>query len=204
MLRLFVAKNTIAFAPHLALEEAGLCYDVTWVDFATHEQQSADYLAINPKGRVPALITDHGTLTETPAILPYIAMLAPNARLMPDDPFTQARAHEMMGWLAATMHVNHAHKLRGHRWADDPAVITAMQAKVPQTMANSCAHLETVLPEQGWIMGDQYTVADIHLYAICRWLAGDQVNITNYPRLAAHFTAMQSRPAVQRVEAAHE
>ena len=73
MLTLYYAKGTAAMAPHIVLEEVGADYDTVALDFAKGEQRDARYLAINPKGRVPALITDKGIVTETPAILAYIA-----------------------------------------------------------------------------------------------------------------------------------
>lgn len=195
MLTLFATPNTIALAPRIALEETGLPHQINWVDFAKTQQRSADYLAINPKGRVPALTGDHGVLTEAPAILEYIADLS--GQLMPDDTYQRAKVREMLSYLAATMHPNHAHGLRGERWSDDPAAHASMAAKVPETMNASCAHVESCLPDTGWLVGD-YSIADIHLFNVCRWLANDGVDIADYPKLAAHFAAMNARPAVIR------
>ncbi len=83
MLKLYYSPGTCALASHIALEEAGASYTAERVDFKTSQQTSPEYLAINPKGRVPALVTDRGILTETPAILAYIAQSFPQARLMP-------------------------------------------------------------------------------------------------------------------------
>ena len=122
MLTLYYATNTCALASHIALEESGAAYDTRLVDFATAEQTKPDYLRINPKGRVPALVTDRGVLTETPAILAYIAQTHPAARLAPlDDPFAFAELQAFMSYLCATVHVAHAHRARGYRWTDDPA-----------------------------------------------------------------------------------
>lgn len=200
MKTLFAAKGTVAFAVHVALEETNAVYDVTWINFADGDQLKPDYLAINPKRRVPALVTPDGVLTETPALLEYIAET--RGALMPDDIMARARVRELMAYLAATMHVNHAHGVRGARWADAPASFEDMAAKVPQTMAESCAYLEGQLPDGGWITQD-FSIADIHLYTVCRWLTGDGVDITAYPKLAAHFAATAARDAVMRVEAAH-
>ena len=112
-----------------------------------------------------------------------------------------ARANEMMSYLASTMHVNHAHRLRQSRWTDDPAAHASIAAKVQSNMAENCAYIENHLTEP-WVTG-RYSIADMHLYAVCRWLESDGVDIHDYPRLAAHFAAMAARPSVQRVEAAH-
>lgn len=200
MFTLYVAKNTVALAPHIALAETGLPFRVSWIAFASNDQRTPDYLAVNPKGRVPALVTDHGVLTEAPALLEYIAEVS--GQLMPDDPYKRAKVREMTAYLAATMHPNHAHGLRGERWSDDPAAHASMRAKVPQTMADSSAYVESCLPDRGWLV-DDYSIADIHLYTVCRWLSGDGVDITNYPKLAAHFEAMEARDAVARTIADH-
>ena len=73
MLKLFYAPGTCALASHIALEEAGADYKAERLNFKSNQQNSPEYLAINPKGRVPALVTDKGSLTETPAILAYVA-----------------------------------------------------------------------------------------------------------------------------------
>ncbi|HEX9169219.1 MAG TPA: glutathione S-transferase N-terminal domain-containing protein, partial [Roseiarcus sp.] len=121
MLTLFYATNTCALASHIALEESGAAFDTRWIDFGGAEQTKPEYLKINPKGRVPALSTDHGVLTETPAILAYIAQTHPKAKLAPlDDPFAFAELQAFNAYLCATLHVAHAHRARGYRWADDP------------------------------------------------------------------------------------
>lgn len=199
MFTLYAAKNTVAVASHIALEETGLPYTLAWIDFAKTQQQSDAYRAINPKGRVPALVTGDDIITETPAILEFIAETA--GALLPEGTLPRARVRELMSYCGSTFHVNHAHKLRGERWSDDAAAHASMSAKVPQTMAESCAFVESQL-SGGWFATD-YSIADIHLYSVCRWLEGDAVDITAFPRLNAHFQAMQNRPAVQRIEAAH-
>ena len=85
MLKLFYSPNSCALASHIALQEAGADYETVRLDFRANEQRKPEYLAINPKGRVPALATDRGILTETPAILAFIAQSFPQARLAPLD-----------------------------------------------------------------------------------------------------------------------
>ncbi len=199
MLTLYAASNTVAVASHIALEETGLPHRIEWINFADGGQRSADYLAVNPKGRVPALVADGSIITETPAILEYIADVS--GQLMPADALDRAKVREILSYCASTFHVNHAHKMRGARWSDDAAAHASMAAKVPETMADSCAYVETLL-DGGWIAGD-YSIADIHLFTICRWLGGDGVNIADFPKLNAHFEAMQARAAVGRALAAH-
>ena len=193
MLKLFATKGTISVAVALVLEEVEADYKLCLIDFAASEQRSQAYLEVNPKGRVPALVTEGGILTETAAMLEYIA---PN--LLPRDAFECAKHREISYYLGATMHVNHAHKLGGCRWADLETSYEDMRAKVRQTMAESCAYVESMIVGS-YILGAQFTLADAHLFAITQWLAGDGVEIRNYPELAQLQRLVAARPSVARI-----
>jgi glutathione S-transferase len=202
MLKLFFTPGTCALASRIALEDAGADYEVARVDFSRNEQRGPDYLKINPKGRVPALVTDQGTLTETPAILPYIAQMFPDARLAPlDDPFALAKMQSFNSYICSSVHVNHAHGRRGARWANEQSSFDDMKAKVPETMAASMQLIEDRFLEGPWVMGNAYTVADPYLYTMERWLKGDGVEIANYPKISAHFNRMSERDTVKRATA---
>ena len=109
----YFAPKTVSLASHIALEQAGAEYESRQLDFSITEQQSGDYLKINPKGRVPALVTDQGSITETPAILAFIAQSYPAAKLAPlDDPFKFAKMQEFNNYLCATVHVAHAQRAK--------------------------------------------------------------------------------------------
>ncbi|MDQ1155090.1 glutathione S-transferase family protein [Brevundimonas sp. SORGH_AS_0993] len=198
---LYAASGSCSRASHIALEESGLTFQVQWIDFARSQQRQPDYLAINPKGRVPALATDQGVLTESPAILAHIAALSPPGLLAPTDTFAFARMQAFNLYLATTVHVAHAHGRRASRWSDDPAAQASMAAKVAQNMRDGFALIEADLTGE-WAMGDAYTVADPYLFTFAGWLAGDGVDMAEFPRVLAHFERMQARPAVQRALAA--
>lgn len=198
MLTLYYAPGTCALAVHIALEEAGAKYDLRRVDFASGEQRTPSYQGVNPKGRVPVLMTDRGSLTETPAILAWIAQAFPDAALAPaDDPFAFARVQAFNSYLCSTVHVAHAHRLRGSRWADDPAAIEAMQKKVPESVGACCEMIEAHMLEGPWVFGEAYSIADPYLFTISRWLEADGVDIGRFPKLANHFRLMSGRAAVQ-------
>jgi len=199
MLKLFYAPGTCALASHIALVDAGAAYETVRLDFAAADQRKPEYLALNPKGRVPLLVTDRGPLSETPAILAFIAQSFPAARLAPlDDAFAFARAQAFNSYLCATVHVAHAHRLRGYRWADDPAAIAAMQRKVPQSVAEGFALIEQSMFEGPWVMGEAYGICDPYLFTIALWLEGDGVDPARFPRIHDHRRRMAARPAVQR------
>jgi glutathione S-transferase len=202
MFKLYYAPGTCALATHIALEDAGAPYEAVRVDFGSQAQRSPEYLAINPKGRVPALVTDRGTLTETPALLLFVAQCFPAAELAPlADPFALAQVQEFNSYLCATVHVAHAHGRRGSRWADDPAAIEAMKRKVPASMAECAGLIEQKFLQGPWVMGERYTICDPYLFTIGAWLEGDGVDTTTLPRIVAHRKRMLARPAVQRAVA---
>ena len=203
MLTLYYAPNTCALASHIALEEAGADYALKRIDFSTNGQRHPDYLAINPKGRVPALVTDRGVLTETPALLAFVAQSFPGAELAPlADPFAFARVQEFNCYLCATVHVAHAHRMRGSRWADDPAAIAEMQRKAPQAVGASYELIERDMFKGPWVMGGDYTICDPYLFTLAQWLEDDGVDPARLPQIVEHRRRMSERPAVRKAIAA--
>jgi len=203
MLTLYYAPHTCALASHIALEDAGADYRTVRIDFAAQEQRQGAYLAVNPKGRVPSLVTEWGVLTETPAILAFIAQTFPAARLAPlTDPFAFAQAQAFNSYLCATVHVAHAHRMRGPRWADDEATIAGMKRAVPRSVGGSFELIEMSLLKRPWVMGEAYTVCDPYLFTLSQWLEADGVDPARFPRVADHRRRMAERPEVQRAIAA--
>src|ERR1700723_1052809 len=205
MMKLYYATGTCALASHIALEEAGAEYSTVKINFAASEQRSPEYLAINPKGRVPSLVTDRGILTETPAMLAYIAQSYPKSKLAPlEDAFRFAEVQAFNSYLCSTVHVAHAHRMRGHRWVDDPSAIEAMKKKVPETVAACFEMIENKMMKGPWVMGDTYTICDPYLFTIAGWLESDSVDSGRFPKVKAHRDRMVERPAVRKVLAAEK
>jgi glutathione S-transferase len=203
MLTFFYAPHTCALASHIALEEAGANYEAKRLNFAESEQQKPEYLAVNPKGRVPALATDQGIITETPAILVFIAQTHPKAKLAPfDDPFVLAEIQAFNSYLCSTVHPAHAHMRRGYRWSDDEAAHESMKRKVPQNMTECFGIIEEKMFKGPWVMGEDYTIADPYLFTIASWLEGDGVDAKQFPKVYDHRNRMGERPAVKKVLAA--
>ena len=198
MLNLYYAPGTCALASHIALEDAGAEYDLHRIDFAKQQQLDPEYLAINPKGRVPALVTTLGILTETPAMLAYVAQSYPAAQLAPEnDPFAFAQVQAFNSYVCSTLHVAHAHRMRGHRWADDPAAIAAMKSKVPVTVSASFTYIEEQAFVGPFVMGENYSIADPYLFTVSQWIESDGVDPTGFPKVLAHREMMRQRETVQ-------
>ena len=207
MLTLYLAPNTCALASLIALEQAAAPYRIARVDFAKSAQRSPEYLAVNPKGRVPALVTDEGILTETPAILAYVAQAFPEAQLAPlASPFEFARAQAFNSYLCSTVHVAHAHRMRGPRWVDeaDAHAIAAMQRKVPQSVGAAFALIEDGMLEGPWVLGERYSICDGYLFTLAQWLEKDGVELARLPRVLDHRRRVAERPAVKRALAAEQ
>ena len=204
MIKLYWASGTCALASHIALEESGATYETIKLNFSQGDQRKADYLKVNPKGRVPALITERGVVTETPAILAWIAQTHPQAKLAPADAFDFAAAQAFNSYLCSTVHPAHAHRPRAARWSDDPAAQKTMQAKVPQNMSDCFTLIENDMLKGPWVMGAAYSICDPYLYTISGWLESDGVDIAKFPRVHDHYKRMGERAAVKAVMAVHQ
>ena len=203
-MKFYYSPGSCALASHIALVEAGAEFEAVRVNFGAQEQQSPAYLSTNPKGRVPALVTDRGVLTETPAILAYIAQVYPSANLAPlDDAYAFACVQAFNSYLCSTVHVAHAHGGRGTRWANSPDAINDMKSKVPETVTACYALIENEYLTGPWVMGGAFTICDPYLYTVTRWLERDGVDYRQFPKVAAHFDAINNRPLASQAIEAH-
>nr|CAD6607376.1 glutathione S-transferase family protein [Rhizobium sp. TCK] len=199
MYTLFYSPNACSLASHIALAESGLPYEVRRVNFAENEQRSPEYLKHNPNGRVPALVTEKGTLIESPAILAFIAHSAPDAKLAPlDDPFEFARMQGFNSFIASSLHVAYAHNKRGYRWADGQEALDAMKRKVAPNMRMYFGMVENDFLTGPWVLGEAYSVADPYLFTMADWLEGLGIGREEFPKVANHYRRMMERPAVQK------
>ncbi|MDX1490364.1 MAG: glutathione S-transferase family protein [Pseudohongiellaceae bacterium] len=204
MIALYFAPKTCSLAVHIALEYIGIDYEAIKIDFSQQEQRKSEYLSINAKGRVPALAVDGTVITEVPAILFYLSQRFPQANLAPLDSLeASAQMQAFNAFLCSTVHVAHAHRFRGTRWVDETETdaIDAMRRKVPESMGQCMALIEEGMLKGPWVMGEQFTVADMYLYTIATWLEGDGVDISKLPRVIEHRDRMSQMPAVQGLQA---
>lgn len=198
-LKLFYAPGSCALAAHIALAEAGADFEAVRINLAANEQLTPEYRALNPKGRVPTLVTDQGVLTENIAILTYVAQAWPQAGLAPTDPFGFAQMQAINSYLATTVHVAYAHGRRSYRWADDEAAMAEMKRKAPQVFADSFRMLEDQLAVTPYILGETYSLSDAYMFVFAGWLAGQEGDLALYPHLADHYRRVGERPAVRKI-----
>ena len=201
MLTLYYAAHTCSLATHIVLEEVGADYSTVRVDFGSAQQRSPEYLKVNPKARVPALATDRGILTETPAMLAFVAQSFPASDLaLMNDPFAFAQVQAFNSYLCSHLHVAHAHRMRGSRWvdADDTHSIAAMQRKVPESVGGAFDLVEREMLNGPWVMGERYTICDPYLFTLAQWLEADGVDPNKIPKVVDHRHRMSERPGVRK------
>ena len=193
----YYTPDTCALASLIVMEELGVEYRLNRIDFGAEQQKSADYLRVNPKARVPALVAGGVVLTETPALLVYLAQEFRGEHLLLDGPLGFARLQAVNSYLCSTLHVAHAHRMRGYRWADDPAAHDAMRAKVPEAMSACWSYVETEIMSDAYVF-DHFTVADAYVFTMAQWMEADGVDPEEFPKVSAHREMMRQRPAVAR------
>lgn len=201
MNRLYYAPGGCSLAVHVALEEAGAEFEAVRLDFPAAEQRGEAYLAINPKGRVPAVVSERGVLTECVAILAWIAQSWPEKRLAPlEDPWAFAQVQAFNAFLASSVHVAYAHVSRPGRYADGEAAAQAMLAKAPEALGGFFDLIETQLSDgRPFVHGDAYTTSDPYLMVMTGWVIGrGLVDMAQRPHVAAHRERILARPATRR------
>src|SRR6266852_3281742 len=191
-MKLYYSPGACSLAPHIAAKEEGLALELERVDLSTHRtEHGQDYRRLNPKGYVPALELDDGTLlTENVAILPFIADLRPEAGLAP-APQTMARTRlvELLAFLATELHKSFGPLF--HRSSD------SLKAEARDTIEKWLAYVGDQFAGRDFLMGDHFTVADAYLFVILRWCEMAQIPLANFPVLAAYRARIAARPAVQ-------
>jgi len=194
MLRLHHAPMACSLASRFALAESGLSHEIVFVRTWKDEQKTASYLKIHPRGKVPALETPEGVLTESTAILPYIAGLAPDRALMPaPGSFSYAKAQSWLSFLSSSLHVSLSAVIAPLAGADTEEALKAAKARA----ADVFAFLDTHLDGRPHIL-DEFSVCDLYLTVFSLWrgapqLAGALPVLPNIDRLQAETLA---RPAL--------
>jgi glutathione S-transferase len=191
-MKLYYAPQSCALAPHIVAEEAGLPITAIHVDIPTLKTASGlDYLAINPKGFVPALELDDGqVLTENAALLQYLADLKPDAGLAPaNGTMARTRLHEALHYLGTDVHRGYSPLFR----RDTPE---QTREERRTSLRRHYAVLDTQLSRADFLLGDRYGVADAYLFALTRWAELVRLDLSGFAHLQAFQRRVAARPAV--------
>ncbi|MDE2284806.1 MAG: glutathione S-transferase N-terminal domain-containing protein [Hyphomicrobiales bacterium] len=205
MMKLYYSPGACSLAPHITLEEVGGRFELSRVDLASGQQNSAEYLRINPKARVPALADGEWVLTEVPAILRYIAARHPAAGLWPWDPREEARCAEWLNWLSSTVQPAFVHVRRAARFASDPRAIDDVAATGKKNAYDLWKAVDAKIGAGPWALGERYSVADALLAVYWHWGRGPVLGFDmagDFPNWTAHGRRLAARPAVQKAFAA--
>jgi len=200
MLTLYYSPGACSMASHIGLEEAGASYDTKAVALAKGEQRTPEYLKINPRGKVPALKLDDGSvLTENTAILTYLGMRFPEKNLLPKDIAAETRCISMMAWLSNSVHTVFGHIVRPERFSEEPSAAAGIREMAKKSFWERLQEIDGLVAGKTWMQGDQYTTCDPYALVFYGWGA----RIDQPVRELKHYTAwkdrMLQRPAVRKV-----
>jgi glutathione S-transferase len=191
-MKLFCAPGTLSLLPHIVLLEAGLAFTAIRIDEHTKAiEGGGDYRTVNPLGYVPALLLDDGTLlTEGAAIVQYIADQVPSKRLAPENG-TIARA-KLQAWL-------NFFSSEMHKACYGPLFHPQVSPKelFRDRLGTRYAHLDRHLADRDYLMGNDFTIADAHSFAVTNWAPRVDFDLSPYPNVLAHHARICCRPAVQ-------
>jgi len=192
-MKLFLKPGACSLSPHIVLEELGLPYQTETVDLKTKQTASGqDFLAINPKGYVPALQLDGGELlTEGPAIVQYLADLAPEKKLAPANGSLQR--YQLQSWL--TFIGTELHKSCSPFF--NPAAPQAMKDMACANLERRLAYVAQQLEGRDYLLGSDFSVADAYLFTVLGWFKYLPVDLSAWPLLQAYQARVAARPAVQ-------
>ena len=198
MLKFYYAPGACSLATHIGLEESGAKFESQQIAFAKNEQKTSEYLKVNPRGRVPALVVDEGTIVENTAILEYVAgKFAP--QLMPKDPVQRARAISLMAWFSNNVHPAFTHIGRPERFATDTSTHENLKATGRENFHAALKEIDGLLAGKQWIMGDQFTVVDGYALVFYGWGKRIGLPVEELKNYTAWKERMLARPAVKRV-----
>lgn len=192
-MKLYFSPGACSMSPHIALREAGLSFDMVKVDLGTKRTADGiDFKTINPKGYVPVLQLDDGSvLTEGPAIVQYIAEQAPASKLAPAaGTLERYRLMEWLNYITSEMHKSFSPLF-------NPKASDELKAMVRDALAQRFDYLSSQLQGKSYLMGETFTVADGYLFTVLGWTKPTQIDLSKWPVLSNYTKLVAARPAVR-------
>jgi glutathione S-transferase len=192
-MKLYYSPGACSLAPHIVAREAGLSLDLEKIDLANRTTASGrSYLEVNPKGYVPALQVQDGTvMTEVSALIQYLADQAPQAGLIPAAGTPERyKVLEWIGFIATEIH-----KGFGPLW--NPTTPDAVKQAAKERLFQRFAYVDQQLDGRSYLTGERFTVADAYLFVVVNWTNFHGLSLGDYPNLAAFMERVAARPKVQ-------
>lgn len=197
-MKLYYTPGACSLGIHILLEEIGKPYESQSVNLRAGEQRKPEFVAINPKSKVPTLVRDDGSvLTEFPAIAYWLARTNPQAKLLPDDAEGQARALEATDYAVSTVHMQGFSRLFGPaNFGPSEADAEKVKARGKEIIEGAFHKLDKALAGKEYVLGT-YSIADAATFYVENWSGNFGIDLP--ANVAAHFARMKARPAVKRV-----
>jgi glutathione S-transferase len=197
---LYYAPFTCSLVPYVLLTEAGADFEVRSVNMFRGEHMGPDFLALNPRHKVPVLLVDGYPLTENVAIALWIARRFPEARLLPADPMAEIRAISILAWCASNIHPTLTPNALPQRYCDLPGSEESVKRCAQKQMHEHFAIAERLLTGREWFF-DHFTCADVHFFWTFRRAQQFKIDVSAYQSCRAHFDRMTARASVQKLMA---
>lgn len=201
-LKLYYAPMTCALVPYVALTEAGAPFEVENLNTRTNAHRTPEFLAVNPKHKVPVLMIDGEPLTENLAIQIWIARQFPHARLLPEDPKAQIKAISLMSWITSTIHPHLTHHPRPENHCDVPGSEEGVRRVGRRLLLEDFQIADDMLAGRAWFF-DHFTTIDTYFYWAFRRALSFKLDLSQFAHCTAHLRRVEQRPSVQKV-LAHE
>ena len=192
-MKLYYSSGACSLAPHIVLREAGLPFEAEKVDLRSKKTESGgDFLAVNPKGAVPALQLDDGqVLTEGPAIVQYLADQKPEAGLAPQNgTLPRYRLQEWLNFVSTELH-------KGFAPLFNPALPEEAKKITKEGLAKKIEHLDRHLAGNSYLMGQGFTVVDAYAFTVLNWAKMFEIDLAPYPNVSAFMGRVAERPSAQ-------
>ncbi len=199
MLTLYFSPGACSMASHIGIEECGAEYTEHPVLLSKGEQKTADYMKVNPRGKVPALAVDGRIITENTGILTYLARRFPETKLLPADPVDEANCIAAMAWFSNIVHPSYQRYMRAERFAEGDAAVASVKDMGKKTFWTNLEEIDSILAGRQWIMGDQFTVADGYCLVFYGWGLRAELPMAKLANYTAFKDRMLKRPKVMKV-----
>ena len=195
---LYYAPITCALAPWITLTEAGADFEARPLNFRQQQHMSADYVAINPKHKVPLLVVDGEAMTESTAIQLWIARAFPEAGLLPDDPWQELKAISLHSWCSSGIHPYLSRINAPPRVCDVPGADESVVRHAREYLTEAFGIAEGMLEGREYFF-DRFTTPDAHFFWCCRRATQFDFDLSGFPNTAAHFERMHGRDSVRKL-----
>ena len=201
MITLYYTPGACSLAAHILLEETGLDFELAKVSLSSGEQHNPAFLSLNPHGRVPVLVTGEDAITESTAILTWIATKSGRTDLLGSDALSRARVYERLSFFSGSVHVAYAQTLRPGRFSGDAAAHDLIVRGGREVFSRQIAEIEAMISGREWMVGESFTAADLYPLIFRPWAARLGIDLALYPEWKRHAERMVELPSVSRAMA---